>query len=58
MAFSKTERDRHYLHGLLPPAYMNQDMQVQCAMLERMSKYVEFKFIALRFRINILIKAK
>ncbi|OAE25308.1 hypothetical protein AXG93_4620s1220 [Marchantia polymorpha subsp. ruderalis] len=28
MAFSKTERDRHYLHGLLPPAYMNQDMQV------------------------------
>ncbi|KAL3694312.1 hypothetical protein R1sor_007963 [Riccia sorocarpa] len=28
MAFSKTERDRHYLHGLLPPAYMNQDLQV------------------------------
>lgn len=28
MAFTKTERDRHYLHGLLPPAYMNQDLQV------------------------------
>ncbi|CAM6103216.1 unnamed protein product [Calypogeia fissa] len=28
MAFTKTERDRHYLHGLLPPAYMSQDLQV------------------------------
>ena len=28
MAFTKLERNRHHLHGLLPPAYMSQDLQV------------------------------
>ncbi|MCO5572876.1 hypothetical protein L7F22_026635 [Adiantum nelumboides] len=28
MSFSKVERDRNHLHGLLPPAYMSQDLQV------------------------------
>lgn len=29
MAFTKSERDRNHLHGLLPPAYMSGDLQVQ-----------------------------
>ncbi|KAH6556960.1 hypothetical protein KP509_1Z146000 [Ceratopteris richardii] len=32
MAFTKVERDRNHLHGLLPPAYMSQDLQVQRVM--------------------------
>ncbi|KAI5069138.1 hypothetical protein GOP47_0015439 [Adiantum capillus-veneris] len=32
MSFTKIERDRNHLHGLLPPAYMNQDLQVQRVM--------------------------
>lgn len=29
MAFTEDERDRHHLHGLMPPAYNSQDMQVE-----------------------------
>lgn len=32
MSFTKSERDRNHLHGLLPPAYMSQDLQVQRVM--------------------------
>eukprot|EP00271_Cylindrocystis_brebissonii_P012263 TRINITY_DN30516_c0_g1_i1.p1 TRINITY_DN30516_c0_g1~~TRINITY_DN30516_c0_g1_i1.p1 ORF type:complete len:691 (+),score=69.02 TRINITY_DN30516_c0_g1_i1:365-2437(+) len=38
MAFTEAERDRHYLHGLLPPAYNDQDMQVQ-RVLSNLRKY-------------------
>lgn len=35
MAFTKAERERHYLDGLLPPAYMSQDLQVDTQIVGR-----------------------